>query len=267
MPKATKALVIATLLTAGAAGPAIAAVHLSGQVQAGGGAVAQSAVTLWAASTAAPRMLAQVQTGSDGRFTIDSDQSVGDDAILYLVAAGGVPAVNKAGGDNKAAAFLAVLGSKPPAAVVVNEFTTVASVWTATQYLDGTVIKGRPLGLRIAAANVPNFVDLQTGDYGTAIQDALNSTQTPTMANFATLADLLAGCATRVTLDACGKLFAAATPPAGAAPTDTLGAAEAVARYPWHQPDALFTLLAMPGPRSFSTGWNRRCGARLISSS
>ena len=63
------------------------------------------------------------------------------------------------------------------------------------------------------------------------------------MANFATLADVLAGCVTRVTADACDKLFAAATPPKGGAPTDTLTAAESIARYPWYQPERLFALL------------------------
>jgi hypothetical protein len=85
----------------------------------------------------------------------------------------------------------------PPAQVVINEMTTVASVWTHAQFLDGTVIKGHALGLRIAAGNVPNFADLQTGGWGSAIQDPLNSGQTRTMSNFATLADMLAGCATR----------------------------------------------------------------------
>ena len=63
------------------------------------------------------------------------------------------------------------------------------------------------------------------------------------MANFATLADVLAGCATRAANDACGKLFAAATPPTGAAPTDMLTAAQAIARYPWYKPERLFALL------------------------
>ena len=85
--------------------------------------------------------------------------------------------------------------------------TTVASVWTNAQFLDGTALKGHALGLRIAAGNVPNFVDLETGGWGDAIQGPLNSSQTPTMANFATLADVLAGCVTRVTADACGKLL------------------------------------------------------------
>src|SRR6516165_9646890 len=71
------------------------------------------------------------------------------------------------------------------------------------------------------------------------------------MANFATLADLLAGCATRVKADACSKLFAATTPPTGAAPTDTLTAAQSTARYSWYKPERLFALLDefYPGPQ------------------
>jgi hypothetical protein len=38
-------------------------------------------------------------------------------------------------------------------------------------------------------------------------------------------------------------LFAAATSPTGLPPTDTLTAAEAIARYPWYQPERLFKLL------------------------
>jgi hypothetical protein len=68
----------------------------------------------------------------------------------------------------------------------------VASVWTHNQFIEGTAIEGPALGLRIAAGNVPNFVDLATGGYGAAIADALNSTQTPTIANFATLANVIA---------------------------------------------------------------------------
>lgn len=63
------------------------------------------------------------------------------------------------------------------------------------------------------------------------------------MANFATLSDLLSGCATLVKPDACSKLFAAVTPPKGGAPTDTLTAAQAIARYPWYQPERPFRLL------------------------
>ena len=68
--------------------------------------------------------------------------------------------------DNSAIALLAVVGSNPPASVVINEMTTVASVWTGAQFLDGTALKGHAPGLKIAAGNVPNFVDPSTGRMG-----------------------------------------------------------------------------------------------------
>src|SRR5262249_35003322 len=176
-------------------------VRIEGHVQAGGGPLANSTVTLWSASAGEPRQLSQAQTNNDGRFELGSQEMLGADVILYVVAKGGEAAVNAGAGDNSAAALLAVLGNMPPPKVVINEMTTVASVWTHAQFLNGAAIKGHALGLKIAAGNVPNFVDLQTGGWGDAIQDPLNSGQTPTMANFATLADVLAGCVTRVTVD------------------------------------------------------------------
>lgn len=220
----------------------MAAEGIQGMVRSGDVPIANSTITLWAATSSAPKQLAQVHSGADGRFTLAVSKSPADSS-LYLVAEGGQPTANKAAGNNPAIALMAVLGSKTPAKVTINEFTTIASVVTHNQYIDGTAIKGSPLALRIAAGNLPNFVDLTTGGYGTTIQDGLNSSQTPTMANFSTLGNLIAGCATQVTVNACAKLFAAATPPAGAAPTDTLAAVEAIARNPGHQADKLFALL------------------------
>ncbi len=71
----------------------------------------------------------------------------------------------------------------------------------------------------------------------------MNSTLTPTTANFATLADVLAGCATRVKADACDSLLAAAAAPDGKMPADTLQAAEFIVRAPWHNPEKVFALL------------------------
>jgi hypothetical protein len=236
------ALALVSLLLSG--GPASAAGGITGQVLGAGAPIANSTVTLWAATAGDPKQLAQTKTGVDGRFSLAAPAPTGSDASLYLVAKGGEPSANKASGDNPAIALLAVVGTtNPPPTVAINEFTTLASVWTHNQFIDGPAIRGHALGLKIAAANVPNFVDLQTGGWGTTIQDPLNGGQTPTMANFATVANLLAGCATRVTPDACNKLFAATTPPKGNAPTDTLMAAESVVRYPWYQPARLFALL------------------------
>jgi hypothetical protein len=74
-------------------GPAVAAVSIEGQVQAGGGAVAGSVVTLWAASTNAPQRLAQVTSDADGRFVVSADKA-SDGSNLYLIATGGAPVAN-----------------------------------------------------------------------------------------------------------------------------------------------------------------------------
>jgi hypothetical protein len=242
--KGSIAVVLATCgLLGWACNPAAAAVHIEGQVQAGGGPLANSTVTLWEANAGDPKQLAQTQTGSDGRFELGTDETPSADVSLYLVAKGGVATVNKGSSDNPAIALLTVLGNTPPTKVVINEMTTVASVWTNAQFLDGTALKGYAIGLRIAAGNVPNFVDLETGGYGVMIQDGFNSTETPTMANFATLSSVLAGCTTRVKADACDSLFAAATGRDGKAPTDTLAAALSIAHNAGFKPERVFALL------------------------
>src|SRR5262249_30084551 len=150
------------------------------EVTGAGAPIAGSTVTLWAAGRDAPRQLAQTRTGDDGHFALGP--SSGKGTSLYLIAIGGKPTSTTstgAGRDNPAIALLTVVGREPPPHVVINEMTTVASVWTHAQFLNGAVLQGHALGLKIAAGNVPSFVDLQTGKWGATIQDPLNSGQTP----------------------------------------------------------------------------------------
>src|SRR5262249_37323766 len=104
MSKIAKAQMITAMLTVGLLGGTCsldaAAIRIEGQVQAGGGPVANSTVTLWIASADSPRQLAQTRTSADGRFDIRSQETPGRDVILYLVAKGGKAAVNKSASDN-----------------------------------------------------------------------------------------------------------------------------------------------------------------------
>jgi hypothetical protein len=216
---------------------------VKGQVISGGAPVERATVTLWAATAVAPVQLGRTATDADGRFAINSAGASAKDASLYLIAERGKSSAVKTGDEDDRMALMTVLGSEPPSSVVINELTTIASVWTHAQFLDGAAITGHTLGLRIAAGNVPNLVDLTTGALGPVIQDPLNSSQTTTLATFNTLANLLAGCITRVRGDACERFFAAATPAGGLAPSDTLTAAQNIARNPSHQAQELFALL------------------------
>jgi len=92
------------------------------------------------------------------------------------------------------------------------------------------------------AGNVSNLVDLDTGGLGPVITDALNGPQTTTLAKLNTLGILLSACVTSIQ-GACNKLFELATPPGGSAPTDTLSAAQNIARHPSHNAAKLFALL------------------------
>src|SRR5271157_4951951 len=223
------ALAVSSLLLAGQAS---AADSIKGQVLGGGAPIAKSTVTLWEASADAPKQLAQTKTNDDGRFEVRT-KGAHSDAILYLVANGGVPKANKASGDNPAIALLAIVGSQPPASVTINELTTVASAFTNARFINGDAISGNPLGLKIAAGNVPNLVDLATGGWGKVLLDPINSTQTTTLANLDTLGSLITATFTVANDDWRARFFKAATPTGGATPKNTLEAMAGIAREPW----------------------------------
>jgi hypothetical protein len=218
--------------------PAVAQT-IAGAVQGGGLPIAKSTVTLWAATAEAPAKLGHASTGADGRFTIKYAPRAG--TILYIVASGGEPSVT----------LLAVLGEKPPAKVTVNELTTVASAYTCAQFLHGGAISGSPLGLRIAAGNVPNLVDPATGGWGKVLLDPLNSTQTATLATLNTLGSLITASFTVGDASWRSRFFAAATPAGGNAPTNAVDAMANIARASWVNADKLYALFdeAYPQPK------------------
>ena len=72
------------------AGEAFAADSIKGQVLGGGAPIAKATVTLWEASADAPKQLDQAKTNDDGRFEVRA-KGAHSDAVLYLVANGGVP--------------------------------------------------------------------------------------------------------------------------------------------------------------------------------
>ena len=198
-------------------GFAAAAVRIEGQVQVGGGPLASSTVTLWAASAGEPQQLAQATSGSDGRFELRTPDTPGEDAVLYVIAKGGVATVKKGGGDDPGIVLLTVLGNTPPAKIVVNELTTVASTITSARFIKGEAISGNPLGLRIAAGNAPNLVDPATGGWGKVLLDPLNSSMTTTLAKLDTLGSLISAYATVANDDWRARFLKAATPTGGVA--------------------------------------------------
>jgi hypothetical protein len=233
-------------------------VRVEGQVQAGGGPLAGSTVTLWAASTREPKQLAQTKSGSDGRFELRTADTPGNDVVLYVVAKGGIATVNKGSGDNPAIALLTVLGNQPPAKIVINELTTVASTFTSARFIKGEAISGNPLGLRIAAGNAPNLVEPATGGWGKVLLDPLNSSMTTTLAKLDTLGSLISAYAAVTNDDWRARFLKAATPTGGVTPKNTLEAMAGIAREPWAAPKELYGLYdeayPLPAPDARRSG-------------
>ena len=167
-----------------------------------------------------------------------------------MIARGGTPMASKAKGPNDAIGLMALLGTKLPGKVTVNEFTTVASTFTAARFINGDSISGNPLGLRIAAMNVPNLVNLQSGVWGAVIVDGLNLTRSTTLANFNTLASLITYAGTSASSDWRARFYAAATPSGGTTPSNTLGAMAGIARESWAHPKDLFALFEEAYPQT-----------------
>lgn len=100
---ANRALLLSLVLVSGGV---IAAESLQGQVLGAGAPIANSTVTLWAATSGPPAQLGQARTGADGRFSLNATIEGAKDASLYLVAKGGKSAADKTTGDNSAIALM-----------------------------------------------------------------------------------------------------------------------------------------------------------------
>ena len=222
------------------------AAELTGTVQGAKQPIAGSTVTLYAAGTGAPQQLAQGKSDDTGAFNL-TYTSAPADSVLYLVAKGGTPKAGK--GASESLALLALLGKAPSTKVTVNEFTTVASACTAARFIQGEAISGNLPGLRIAAMNVPNLVNLQTGGWGTVIIDSLNITRSTTLAKFNTLASLITYAGTSAGDEWRSRFFKAATPTGGTTPSNTLGAIAGIARESWAHPKDLFALFEEAYPQ------------------
>jgi hypothetical protein len=187
-------------------------------------------VTLWAEGTDAPTQLAQTRTGDEGRFVLNAD---GRGAVLYLVVKGDRSAATS--GDNPALALMTVLGSTVPANTVVNEMTTVASVWTHNQFIDGTAAsKSPPATCRISSICKPADGAPRSKTQSTALKQ--RRWQTSPHCRVYWLA------ARRVKPDVCTQPIRSHDA-ARRQDADTLAAAQSVARNPAYQPGKLFALL------------------------
>ena len=134
-----RALMVTFFLAILSVSQSAVAKRLDGTVTVGGQPVAGANVTLWqTAGKEAPKSVAEASTGAKGDFALHDFPLFTDGGVYYLTTRSG---------SSDALALMSVLGTEPPDKVVVNELTTVASVFTSARFIDGTAISGNALGL------------------------------------------------------------------------------------------------------------------------
>jgi len=224
---AAAAIVAATGLVSSAS-----AFSLNGVVQSGGTASTQPLanvdITLFEATAARPTVLGRATTNTFGQFTITSPQNTSS-SIFYLSADVGA-----------GVEFVAVLGPNLPAAVTVNELTTVAASYSMAQFYKTGVISGNSFGLQIAAGMNDNLVTIATGESSPVLLASPNADQTNSLRSTRSLANLLAACVhdRRVT----NEFFRLTKPARGRVPRNTAEAIANLARNPGQNVEPIYVL-------------------------
>ena len=212
-------------------------------------AVAGAAVILYAAGSAgygtSAGELSRATSDGAGNWTLGFNCPAAG-SQLYAVARGG----DAGSGANSVSAMSATVGAcgaVASAPLVIDEMTTLASVYALAAFLDGSGAAlgssaGNALGLSNAIAGAGLLVDPGSGQARTNLPGGAEGALPSATLN--TLANAMAACTASngATSGACGSLFAIATPTGGNAPGDTLQAMLNIARNPSANVAALFAL-------------------------
>jgi len=206
-----------------------AVANKSGTVLGGLVPVCNSTIQLYAVGTTAdgsastPLLTgAPVLTDTSGNFALPTFTCPTPGSLVYITATGGNPGL-AAGTNNAAILLMSALGACSTVTsakqIVINELTTVASIFALETYMTSpTEIGSSSANAADLAKDFASVNELVDTTAGTAPGPALPANDSVTVLTLNTLGDILAACvqtAGGVAGDssACGNLFTAATPP------------------------------------------------------
>jgi hypothetical protein len=217
---------------------------LSGTLASGSLRLGGVSVSLYASPVGGgvPRLLARARTAADGSFTLRYARP-GAEAVAYVLA--------RSGETVRAAVAVA---QPLPSRIAINERTTVATGFALAEFVTDGRIAGKAPGLHNGAAMVGDLVNVRTGGLDRVLASAPNGTETSSLREFNTLANMAAGCERSVA--SCARLMRLARPPGAPPPGGVLAAIADIARSPWHNVRALLAL-ALSGPAPYRPALQR----------
>ena len=233
--------------TATSAAPQVTAGPIQGYVHGGQQPVSGATVTAYAASNSgygtAARVLGSTTTSSTGSFSLMAYQQCVTGDQMYLVATGGNPGV--AGTHNNSAlAMMTALGLcdyvDNTTQVSINELTTIGTVWPLAPFMKDAAHVGTSATNSIGLVNAFNTIYLKMINPATGVAPSpyLNLNASFPLAEYNTLADILAACINTVDATSpagqsatCQSVLAAGAVN-GVAPTNTIQLALNLAQNP-----------------------------------
>ncbi len=240
-------------------------ITLSGKVHGGQQPISGATINIFAvgttgngsASTSLLNSGTTVTSDANGGFSLTGTYTCPTSAAyVFVTANGGNPGL-AAGTNNTAITLMAAVGlcSSLSAStnIEINELTTVGSIAALFPYMSSYTSMGSTNSdeSRLAASmgNVNLYVNTSTGNVpGPALPTGYSSSTTLLVA----LADAIAACVnsngSTSTGTACGLLFTAATPPAGSAPKDTIGALIDIMLNPTNNTTGVFNVIPTQPP-------------------
>ena len=235
-----------TTMTLAAAGTP-AGTPLTGTVTAAGQPLRGASVTLYVGNDQGVSPLATTTTDTNGGFSLTF--ALPPSGVLYVVARGGSPtqSTSSTPGALRLLSVVGVLGgggvpSQTLSAVTVNELTTVATVYSLSQFFSASGISGPGPGLENAAATVFSLANPATGLPGAVVTDSDNGARNTTLATLNTLSSLVQLCASGASPSRCRAFLTLTTPVGGTRSLNTVQAIENLAKNPTLSPARLWTL-------------------------
>lgn len=209
--------------------------------------VVQAEVVLWqAVAGGVSKKLEAGTTDSKGKVTFAKHAS-SPEKPLYIVSSAG----NISGKKLEKLKLMAVLPSSSISEVIVNELTTIGSLWPNAQQFDAKKgFQGSVNGVIIGSAQVSNLVDVSTGSFGKTVLNGENLTFSESVARMNTLAALVSLCGKNEKMGLCNEFLSIN----GA--SETLEALLLVARTPYQNTKAYFDLFTKAYP--YPEGEGRR---------
>ena len=256
----------------------VQAAALKGGVHGGQSPVSGAVIQLWSSSGAGGGTEADplisgsalttpgvALTDANGNFDITGQYTCpASSDLVYITATGGNPGLGGNTINNSALVLMAALGPCGSLAslsgpIVINEVTTVASVYALAQfispgpggsgeYVSYYAVEPQTLtGLTTAFAEVRNIIDIYTGDAQTQTTSGVGYVP---QAEIYSLANILAPCvnSSGPASSSCQSLFAAAKPGGGTAPTTVLRAVLDIAQNPGHNVSTIYNLTTPTAP-------------------